>query len=440
VSIELLTIILFASMFLILATGIPIAFGIGAVAAGFALILWGPDRLAILAAAGFSSIRNVNLAAIPLFIFLGLLLKSSGVGDQLFEAVHVWLGRIPGGLAIGCLLISILLGAICGGLVGVMFMLANIALPAMLKRGYDKYLAVGCVTVGGLLGLIIPPSVEIIVYSTVTGESVGKMYLGCLVPGLVMGVLYMLYIAIRCRLNPKLGPPLPPEVKTDWKIRIVALKSVTLPLILILCVVVGIYGGIMSPLEASAFGAFGALVVVAIGRRLTWEVLKESVYGTAYFSGFLAWILIGIACFTSVYQGIGAPKLALKLAHAMPGGGWAMIALMQAALLGFGTVMDDWAMILIFGPIFAYVVKALGFSTLWYGVVFLINIQVAFLSPPFGFALFIMRAAVPTELNISLVDIYRSVLPFIGLAILALILTIIFPPLATYLPHLVIGD
>jgi tripartite ATP-independent transporter DctM subunit len=254
-----------------------------------------------------------------------------------------------------------------------------------------------------------------------------------------MGLLYIAYIAIRCRLNPKLGPPLPPEANVDWKTRFVSLKSVILPVILVFSVMAGIYGGIMSPLEASAFGAFGALVVVAISRRLTWQVLKESVYGTVFFSGFLAWILIGIACFTSVYQGIGAPKLALKLAHAMPGGGWAMIALMQASLLGFGTVMDDWAMILIFGPIFSFVVKHLGFSTLWYGVVFLINIQVAFLSPPFGFALFIMKAAVPKELNITLVDIYRAVLPFISLAVLALILTMVFPPLATFLPHLVIG-
>lgn len=438
-SIELLTVILFAAVFLVLATGIPIAFGIGAVAAIFAIVLWGPDRLAILAAAGFSSIRNVNLAAIPLFIFLGWLFKSSGVGDRLFETVYVWLGKIPGGLAIGCLLISILLGAICGGLVSVIFMLANIALPAMLKRGYDRSLAIGAITVGGLLGLLIPPSVETIVYCNATGESVGKMYLGCLFPGLLMGLLYIAYIAIRCRLNPRLGPPLPPEVEVDWKARFVSLKSVILPVILVFSVMAGIYGGIMSPLEASAFGAFGALVVVAISRRLTWQVLTESVYGTVFFSGFLAWILIGIACFTSVYQGIGAPKLALKLAHAMPGGGWAMIALMQASLLGFGTVMDDWAMILIFGPIFSFVVKHLGFSTLWYGVVFLINIQVAFLSPPFGFALFIMKAAVPTELNVALVDIYRAVLPFIGLAVLALILTMVFPPLATFLPQLVIG-
>ncbi len=422
-----------------LALGMPISFGIGFVAAIFAITLWGPKHLSILTAAGFSSLRNVNLAAIPLFMFLGLLFKSSGVGDSLFEAVYLSLGRVPGGLAIGCMIISILLGAICGGLVAVIFMLSNIALPAMLKRDYDKHLAIGCITAGGLLGLIIPPSIEIIVYSAVTGESVGKMYLGCLIPGLLMGILYMLYIWIRCKINPSLGPPVSPDTKIDRSDLVASLKSTILPLLLIFCVMGGIYGGIMSPLEASAFGAFGAFAIVTITRRLTWRVLRESVHGAVFFSGFLAWILIGIACFTSVYQGIGAPKLAMKLATSMPGGGWSAVVLMQATLLGFGTIMDDWAMILIFGPIFSTVIKNMGFSTLWYGVIFLINLQVAFLSPPFGFALFIMRGAAPKELNISMMDIYRSVLPFIGVAIFALILVIIFPALATFLPNLILG-
>ena len=422
-----------------LALGIPISFGIGFVAAVFAITLWGPRHLSILAAAGFSSLRNVNLAAIPLFMFLGLLFKNSGVGDSLFDAAYLTLGRVPGGLAIGCLVISILLGAICGGLVAVIFMLSNIALPAMLKRGYDKHLAIGSITAGGLLGLIIPPSIETIVYSSVTGQSVGRMYLGCFIPGLLMGILYIAYIWIRCRINPSLGPPVPQGPKSEGGHMFAALKAVILPLLLILCIMVGIYGGIMSPLEASAFGAFGAFVIVAVTGHLTRSVLRESVQGAVFFSGFLAWILIGISCFTSVYQGIGAPKLAIKLATSMPGGAWSAIVLMQVALLGFGTIMDDWAMILIFAPIFSVVVKSLGFSTLWYGVIFLINLQVAFLSPPFGFALFIMRGAAPKELEITMTDIYRSVLPFIGVAILSLLLVMIFPALATFLPNFIIG-
>jgi len=439
VSIEPLTLILFASLFLLLATGFPIAFASGAVAVVFAIALWGTGHLSIIGSAAFSSLTNVNLVAIPLFVFLGWIFRFSGIGDDLFETVYIWLGRIPGGLAIGCMIISVLLGAICGDLAAAIFLLATIVLPPMLKRGYDKYLAVGSVMVGGLLGLIVPPSIETIVYCNAIGESVGKMYLATFIPALLMATLYILYIWIRCRLNPKLGPPAYPEKKIDWKVKITSLRSVALPLLLIFFIMGGIYGGIMSPLEAASAGAVGSVLIAAIYRRLNWQIIKDSVYNTLSVAGFLIWILIGVGCFTSVYQGIGAPDLAVKLAHALPGGGWGTIAMMQVSLLGMGTVMDDWAIILIFGPIFASVIRSLGFSTLWYGAVFLINMQIAFLTPPYGFALFIMRAAAPKEYNISMLDIYRSALPFVGAAVIALLILMLFPALATFLPELVIG-
>jgi tripartite ATP-independent transporter DctM subunit len=439
VNIELLTLILFASLFLLLATGFPISFAAGAVAVVFAIALWGTDHLSIIGSAAYSSLTNVNLVAIPLFIFLGWVFRFSGIGDDLFETVYIWLGRIPGGLAMGCLMISVLLGAICGDLAATIFMLATIVLPAMLKRGYDKYLATGCVMVGGLLGIIVPPSIETIVYCTTIGESVGKMYLATFVPALIMASMYILYIGIRCRLNPKLGPPAYPERKIDWGARITSLKSIALPMLLILFIMGGIYGGVMSPLEASSVGAVGALVVAAVYRRLNWQILKDSVYNTFTVSGFLVWILMGVGCFTSVYQGIGAPDLAVQVAKAIPGGGWGTIAVMQVSLVGLGTVMDDWAIILIFGPIFVSVVKTLGFSALWYGAAFLVNMQIALLTPPYGFALFIMRAAAPNEYNITMLDIYRSALPFIGAAVLSLIIVLAFPVLTTFLPNLIIG-
>jgi tripartite ATP-independent transporter DctM subunit len=438
-SIEIITIIIFASLFLLLAAGFQISFATGAVATVFAIMLWGIDHLPIIASAGFSSLRNLNLVAIPLFIFLGFIFQHSGVGDDLFKTVHIWLGNVPGGLAVGCLLISILFAAICGGLAAVIFMLGAVAFPAMLKRGYNKHLSLGCITVGGLLGLIIPPSIEIIIYTSVVGGSVGKMYLGCLIPGLIMAVLYILYILIRCWLNPKLGPPASIETKIDWSVRIASLRSIILPLILVVIIMGGIYGGIMSPLEASSIGALGSLIIAAIYRRLTFKVVKESVNSTLSIAGLIAWLLIAVGCLTSVYEGVGAPDLALKVAHAIPGGGWGTIVVMQIALLVFGMFMDDVAIILIFGPIFAHVIKAMGFDPLWYGVVYLINMQVAFLTPPYGFALFYMRAATPKDYNITMVDVYRAVLPFIGLTVLTLILVMIFPPLATFLPRHIIG-
>lgn len=438
-NIGLLTLILFAATFLLLATGFPIAFTLGTVSVIFAITLWGTGHLPIIASAAFSSLTNVNLVAIPLFVFLGYIFRFSGIGDDLFETVYVWLGRVPGGLAIGALIISTLLGAIVGDLASCIFLLATVALPPMLKRGYDKYLVLGTIMVGGLLGEIVPPSIECIVYCQAVGESIGKMYLATFLPSLLMAALYILYIWIRCRLNPKLGPPAHPEKRIDWRARINSLKSVALPLILIFIIMGGIYGGVMSPLEASSVGSIGAILIALVYRRLTWQVLKNSVYETAYLSGFLGVLLMAVGCYTSIYQGIGAPKLALELASIMPGGGWATVILSQLILLGLGCILDDWAIILIFGPIFVFVIRALGFSGLWYGALFLINMQIAFLTPPYGFALFLTKAAVPKEYNITMLDIWRAAIPFVGVAVLSLIIVMIFPFLTNFLPNLIIG-
>lgn len=438
-SIELLTLILFASMLLLLATGLHISFAIGGIAAIFAILLWGPDHLTVLGAAAISSIANINLASIPLFVFLGWVFESSGIGDDLFETVYLWLGNVPGGLAVGCMIISVLLAAICGDLAATIFMLGAIALPPMLKRGYNKHLVLGTIAMGGLLGLIIPPSILIIIYSTVVGESVGKMYLGCFIPGLMIAFLGILYILITCRLNPTLGPPAPPETRVGWGARIASLRSVVLPLGLIIFIMAGIYGGIMSPLEASSAGAVGALIIAAIYRRLNWQVLKRSIYNTLNLSGLLVWLFMAVGCFTSVYQGIGAPELAAKLAYAIPGAGWGTFAVMQTSLVGLGMIMDDLAITLIFAPIYSFVIKGLGFDTLWYGVTFVINMIVAFLSPPYGFALFYMKSAIPKEYDLTMIDVWRGVIPYIIIVLIVLILVILFPPIATWLPTLIIG-
>ena len=438
-SIELLTLILFAAVFLLLFTGLPIAFSLGAVSVIFAIALWGTGHLSIIASAAYSSLTNMNLLAIPLFMFLGWMFSGSGIGDDLFETVYVWLGRVRGGLAMGCLVISTILGAIVGDLTSCMVILATTALPAMLKRGYDRSLVIGTVIVGGLLGEIVPPSIETIVYCTAVGQSVGKMYLALFFPSLLMAALYILYIWIRCRLNPKLGPPAYPEKRIDWSVRFNSLKSVALPLLLIFLIMGGIYGGIMSPLEAASVGAVGAILIAAIYHRLNWQTLKHAVYNTAYICGFLAFLLMAVGCFTSVYEGIGAPDLALKVASALPGGRWSAVILTELVLIGLGMVLDDWAIILIFGPVFAFVIKALGFSTLWYGALFLINMQIALLSPPYGFALFLMRGVAPKEYNITMLDIYRSIIPFAAVTVFSLILIMIFPFLTNFLPNLIIG-
>jgi tripartite ATP-independent transporter DctM subunit len=243
VSVELASLLLFASMFTLLATGIPIAIALAGVAVVFCIAFWGFDRIYILASAGFSSLQNVNLVAIPLFILMGWIIYKSGVADDLFDTMHVWMGNVKGGLAMGTIVIGALFGAICASLVPALLTITTVALPALLKRGYDKRLALGCIMVSGLLSFLIPPSVVMIIFSSVTGLSIGRMYLGALVPGFLLASLYILYIGVRCRFQPELGPPAPSETRIGWGVRIAKLKGVAAPLVLLVSMLVGIYSG-----------------------------------------------------------------------------------------------------------------------------------------------------------------------------------------------------
>lgn len=442
-SVELLSLLLFVCTFALLATGVPIAFALGGIAVVFAIAFWGFDHLSVLATAGFSTLQNINLVAIPLFILMGWILYKCGIAEDLFETVHVWAGGVRGGLAMGTVLIGAVFGAICGDLLAAVFTVTTIALPPLLKRGYDKRLAIGCVMAGGILALIVPPSIIIIIFSSVTGQSVGRMYLACFVPGFTLAALYILYIGVRCYLRPAMGPPAPPETRAGWGTKIAKLRGVLMPVALLLSMLVGIYSGAVTPMEASAVGVAGAFVCAAIKRRLSWAVVWEAVFMTLRITCMIGWLFLAIGCFTAVYAGIGALDLARNIASAVPGGGLPVIIIMQLVLIIFGMFMDDVAIIMIFGPIFLGIVKSLGFDTLWYGALFMVNIQMAFLTPPYGFGLFAMRAVLPTipELkpyNISMGDIYRAAVPFVGLQALGIILILIFPPLATFLPSLLI--
>jgi tripartite ATP-independent transporter DctM subunit len=425
-------------MLILLLLGMPISFALGGASAIFAVIFWGFDHLYILASAAYSNLQDINLAAIPLFIFMGWILQISGIAEDLFEVMSLWFGHIRGGLAIGVIIVSTLFGAICGELVAALFTISAVALPPMMHRGYDKFLVIGCVMAGALLGLIVPPSIEVIVYCSMTGESIGRMYLGCFIPGFTLSALYISYIAIRCRINPRLGPPMFEDSRITWKERIASLKRVISPMILMIILIGGIYSGAFTPMEASAVGATGALICAIIHGRFSLKVIQESVLMTLRVSTMIAWLLIGVGTFSAIYSGIGALDLADQIGKALPGGGWSVIILTQVALLFFGMFLDDFAIIMIFAPIFVTAVKSLGFDPLWYGVLFMLNMQVAFLSPPYGFALFCMRAAAPKEFNITMKDIIKAAFPFIIIQVICLILIMIFSPLTTWLPRLII--
>jgi len=435
-SIEFTTLLLFGSLFLIFATGLPIAFALGSVAMIYTLLLWGPKHLYIAATSAFGQSESLTLIAIPMFILMGYILQTSGVADNMFDCIHKWSGQIRGGLAMGTVVICTLFAACCGVSGAATVAMATIALPAMLKRGYDKHIAIGCVAAGGLLGLLIPPSVEMIIYGNVTGVSVGKMYWGGLIPGLILSSLYITYIGVRSALQPSLCPALLREEMPTWRERFISLRSLVPVIILIILILGGMYRGIFTPTEGSFVGAIGAVICAAIYRNLRWKVIKESLIKTLRISSMVMWIVITVSCFSNIYSALGAQELALKIASRMPGGGYGVIIIMQLSLIFLGMIMDDFAVILIFAPIYAPIVQLLGFDPLWFGILFMVNIQMAWLTPPYGFNLFYMRGAVPK--GITMVDIYRSVIPFIGLQFICLVLVLRFPILATWLPNLLI--
>jgi tripartite ATP-independent transporter DctM subunit len=442
---EFITLLLFATVFALLFAGLPIAFALGGTAVVFAIAFWGVDRLYVLATAGFGPLQNDNLIAIPLFILMGWVLYKSGIAEDLFEAIEVWLGNLKGGLAMGTVIIAAIFAAICGDMLAAIFTVTTISLVPLLKRGYDKNLAIGTVMAGGLLGMIIPPSITVIIFSSITGLSVGRMYLGCFLPGFLLAFLYILYILIRGYLNPELVTRGTGEAKVivNWGQRMAKSKGVLAPVILLLAMLVGIYSGAVTPMEASAIGAAGAFICAAIKRRLNWQVTWEALLMTARVTCMIGWLFVAVGCFSTVYSGMGALDVARDIAFAAPGGGMLVIIIMQLVLVFLGMVLDDIARIMIFGPIFLSVVNSLGFDTLWFGVLFMVNSQTAYMTPPYGMGLFAMRICVTTipevqSYDISLANIYRAATPFVLIQIVCLAILLIFPSIATFLPNLLI--
>jgi len=311
-----------------------------------------------------------------------------------------------------------------------------IAIPSMLKYKYHKTIAIGSVGAGGALGALIPPSVPFIFYGVLAKESIGSLFMGGVGPGLLLASLYMAYIGIRCKLQPHMGPGVPPEEKASWGERIASVNAIWPFLALIFLVLGVIWMGVATPPEAACFGAGGALLINAIYRRLTWQVFKDSLTDTVKLAVMGLWILIGATLFIHVFSALGCQDLVTSTVLAMPGGKWGVIAMMMVVILILGMIMDDWAIINLCTPLFVPIIVALGFSKLWFGIIFIVNIQVAYLSPPFGFVLFWLKGILPPEMTMG--DIYRSVWPFTIMQLIGLTLVIIFPQIGTWLPSTMI--
>jgi tripartite ATP-independent transporter DctM subunit len=432
----LITVIMFIGMFALMTAGLPIAFCLGGVGVVAGLVLWGPVSLEITYFAAMEVMRNWLLIACPLFIFMGYVLYESGIAGDLFDAVRLWGGGLRGALGMGTIAICALFAAMVGISGAATLSMGVIALPAMLQRGYNKQLAVGLVQAGGALGFLIPPSMMMVMYGFLTGVSVGKLFAGGVTPGVMLAIMYIIYIGIRCQLQPHMGPGLPPEERGTLMQKILILRVLILPGILIVSVMACIFGGITSPTEGAALGAFGSIVCTAIRKKLTWELLKKAALPTLELCGFIAWIVIGALVFSKVYTGLGATGIIKNFVVNMDVSPWVILAIMEVSWFILGCLLDDIAIMFMCMPIYIPIIRALGFNPVWFGILYVVSMQMAYLTPPYGFNLFYMRAVAPKD--ISMLDIYKSVIPFVMLQALGLVIITAFPMIVMWLPNLLL--
>jgi len=373
-----------------------------------------------------------TLVAVPLFIFMAMVLEKSGAASALYEMMYIWFGGLRGGLAIGTVVICAIFAAMCGISGAAVVTMGSIALPSMLKRNYNKLLAVGCINSGGGWGILIPPSVIMILYALITGESVGKLFAGGVFPGLLLLALVSSYIAIICYLKPHYGPALPWEERRDWRKKIKSLKAVILPIFIVSIVLGSIMLGITTPTEAASFGVMGAIISALVYKQLTWKILAEASIRTFTLTGMIMWIVLGAYCFSAAYHSMWAPQLIAHLMTKLPGGPWGAIVFIQLIVFILAMVLDPMGIMMICIPIFLPIVKAHGFDPVWFGILFVIQMEIGYMTPPFGFNLFYMKGVVPPSITMG--DIYRSVIPFTIVELLGMVCVMIFPKIAIWLP------
>jgi len=435
-SIEYLTILVFGFFLLVLAMGLPVVFGLGGVAVIATYFLWGPQALHMFANRTFTGANSFVLLAIPMFIFMGCMLERSGMARDLYSMMHKWMGPVRGGLAIGTVIICAIFAAMVGISGAATVSMGLVALPSMLKHNYSKQIAIGCISAGGALGVLIPPSVLMIILGLYTNTSIGGLYAGGILPGILLSALFCVYIFFACLFNKDLGPALPPEDRASWREKLVALKAVILPIVLIFGILGSIFMGVATPSEAAALGAVGSIICSVIYRQFNIQALRDALRTTLRLSCMVMWIIFGASVFTALYTAIGAQDLARQLLSHLPGGPWGMIIGMQIIWVIMGCFLDPTGIIMITAPIFFPIIQSMGFNSVWFGVLFVINMEMGFITPPFGFNLFYMQAIAPKE--VVMTDIYRSIIPFLALQMVGLALCMIFPEIILYLPKILV--
>jgi tripartite ATP-independent transporter DctM subunit len=433
---ELIALLMFASMLLLLLTGQRVFGAIGFVATAFALMLWGDGGFEMPFNASFVLLNWYPLVTLPMFIFMGYMLAESGIADDLYRMFHVWAGPLRGGLAIGTIGLMLVISAMNGLSVAGMAIGATIALPELLRRGYDKVMVTGVIQAGSTLGILVPPSVVLVLYGMIARQPIGQLWMAGVFPGLLLAGLFVGYIAIRCWLQPHLGPPLPLEERREIsraeKFRL--LGAGVIPLLIFLSMTGLFLMGVTSLVESSGVGAAAATIVAVLKGRLSRQVMEDTIRKTLSVSCMFLWIILAALCFGAVFDGLGAVHAIRFLFLDEWGlGPWEVIILMQLTYLIMGMFLDDTAMLVIVAPLYVPLVISLGFDPIWYGVLYTISCQIAYMTPPFGYNLFLMRAMAPPE--VTLADIYRSIVPFVLVMILGMAIIMVFPQIALWLPQ-----
>jgi tripartite ATP-independent transporter DctM subunit len=432
-----ITILLFGSMLLILASGLPIAFSLGGVSMVFALWLWGPEALGMALFGATHIMRYTLLVCIPLFVFMGMMLYYSRLADDLYSVFQQWFAPVPGALASATVGASTVIAAIEGSVTTATLTMGSIALPLMRKRGYDKSIAIGCIQAGAALGFLIPPSIIAILYAIIAGESVGRLFAGGLFPGLLLSTMFIIYITVRSKLQPHVAPAIPRAERYPLGEKVKLLKHLVLPAGIIGMVMGSILLGLTTPVEASAIGVLASIGAVAIRRRLTWKVFEESALSSLKLTTMTMWIFMAALTFGKIYDALGAKEIIEAAIYGLPLGPMGTLIVIQLTFFILGTCLDDTAILFITMPIYIPIIKALGFDPVWFGVLYLVNMQMAYLTPPFGYCLFLMKGVCPPD--ISMGDIYRSVTPFVLIQALGLALVIVFPQIVLWLPNVLFG-
>jgi len=434
-SYELIAALMFSTMMLMLLTGQRVFGAIGFVAVVAALFLWGDGGSEMAFTAAMKLMKWYPLLTLPLFIYMGYMLSESGIADDLYRMFHVWSGPLNGGLAVGTIGLMVVISAMNGLSVAGMAIGATIALPELLRRGYDKIMITGVIQAGSSLGILVPPSVVLVLYGMIARQPVGQLWLAGVFPGLLMASLFIIYIVIRCKIQPELGPALPPEERqVSWGEKFRLLRAGILPLFIFFCMTGLFLMGKTNLTESSAVGATAATLAALFKRRLNRKVMEETIRKTLGVSCMFMWIILAALCFGAVFDGLGAVKAIESFFIGRLGlGPWEILIMMQLSYLLMGMFLDDTAMLVIVAPLYVPLVKVLGFDLVWYGVLYTITCQIAYMTPPFGYNLFLMRAMAPPE--ITLPDIYRSIIPFVLVMIVGLALVMAFPQIALWLPQ-----